>query len=459
MRRFLFIFILFLSLFLTLFSCSKNVEVRDERSRFLIITDNLARVQWDKETYNNSIKEYIKNNYINDLNFEVIDSDDSYKNLLESREKFFGDISSYKNVKGVIVTKPSYNTGKNMAELLVLFGTPEAVSETVSDDPGIISTFEDLKLKLDKVIIDKRIVDSKKIYSLGSKSKNAFFFAVDRTNNLTWDSSALKSAYEAFIKENTKEEFVFQEIEINSEEKLLENPLETVKDFFDPKLFGCGHVFYIKPLAVNNYTTGDFHIIYTSLNIKKEEITSFNESISNPAEILNILKTKHNNLSEIFDNFNYGYYWKYEPVKVTVVEEKKESVKITDKFLNYSNYTDIINKNGTFLMIQSIDDLFQRGFIEFDKAITNGEIDYSKPLILEIINFFNDNGCQEFFYDADNNELNKSLVFFEYITTGSRAIKLLYGPVNESSYKDIREKLKSKKINTYNELIYPSDLK
>ena len=128
--------------------------------------------------------------------------------------------------------------------------------------------------------------------------------------------------------------------------------------------------------------------------------------------------------------------------------------------LTYKTYNQIIKTDGMYIMIDQIADILKNGKFNFDDILVGNEFKPEKSdKCKDIINFFNSKKLSNIFFDQNGNDTNKKLIFFEFLRTGGKDIRLLFGPIEERDFNILVKKFEEKNIKVFPNVVFPYDFR
>lgn len=407
----------------------------------IILGISPAKAGIDISDLTNEISRVAKEKFKKRIYILLINEENVYDEIEKSPASFI----NYFNQKGdkkysfVIGIKAFSNVLKNRTEFEVMFASSFSEDDRKNySSQSVISVYEIVKWLSD---FD---------YSDPEKLKNIYIFG-KKVNKLL-------ILFNHNVKDSEKQEFqkrleiIFKNlfpsgIEIKAVNAKFDlsniinreyNPFED--DFFDEA--NRGIIFAVCPFLEENRRYSFFEVLLFSDKSSFKNIIK----LSSPTDVENIvgdLAIYLTNRSIFYSDV--AFYWKVDPNTL-----KRKQV-------CFLPYTEFVNLEGKYLLVKSASTFMPEGYLDRKDFFKDGISSDSKFItILEnkIIN-------ERLLYLFENkNGISKRFIFFEYITTGKKLIKLAFGPLSSADNVEEYRKVFSKSGIIFENFVFsPADFR
>ncbi len=491
---------LFFSIILFLFSCKENLK-------FLIVIDNSENVEWKQNDFLNPIKSFFSNKFNDKVDYSLITDKGAFDRLMIRNSYYLSKVKGKdpKAIGFVMCVKPYINRKLETVEYKLTLSTTYTEFNDVTEDEKsakfffketdqkdfeyvtIPSPLEDgtevlfrkriirykmaneYEINSDTVTYSKQIVkyltnkfekrnfkeifvESHKFFIFGKNLKTKLIIFNDTKQKIDWDYDAYKEKIEEIAKNSFPkrdiiiEEYPVYETIVSVKQKIsqhIEQSLEE-EDDIDYCIF-C----YVRPFQNPDFKNNEFEfILATSKNYNNPPVYS-DDRIT---DIFLFLEKIKPSFIDVKNNYNFNLLgspliWRY-------------ANRVRNATIIYKNYSEIIKTSGMFILVQSIPDILKNGKFNINEILTDNKFVIEKSSkIKEIVDFFNDSKLSYLFYTEDGEPNNKILILFEFIKTGGKEIRLLFGPIEERDFNALQAKFKEKGVEIYNEPVFPYDFR
>jgi len=322
-------------------------------------------------------------------------------------------------------------------------------SETLSYSKKIIKELAD---KFEKKNFKEIFVEAHKFFIWGKDLKTKLILITDTKQKIDWDYDSYRDKIEDIVKNNfPKRDIVLEEEDVyetiaslkSKIPQYIEESLEE-EDDIDYCILS-----YVRPFINPDFKNSEFeYILTTSKNYQNAPVYSDDQIL----DILSLLEKIKPNFTDALNRYNFNLLsspliWRY-------------ANRVRNATIVYKNYNEIIKTPGMFILIKSIPDILKNGSFKVNEILTDNRfIPEKSTKVKEIVDFFNNTKLSYFFYTEEGEPLDRNLILFEFIKTGGKEIRLLFGPIEEKDFKMFEDKFKEKGIEIFNEPVFPYDFR
>lgn len=490
---------LFFLVIIFLFSCKENLK-------FLIVIDNSENVVWRQNDFLNPIKSFFNNKFNDKINYFLITEKGAFDKLMirnsyylsrvkgkdpkaigfvmcvkpylnrkietveykltlsttytefkdvtedEKSAKFFFKETDKKDFEYVTIPSPLEDGGEVLLRKRIIrydmANEYEINSETISYSKKIV---KELNNKFEKKNFKEIFVESHKFFIWGKDLKTKLIILNDTKNKIEWDYDGYKDKIEEIVKNS------FPKRDVITEEYAVYETIGSVRtkilQYIEPALeeedIDYCIFSYVRPFKNPDFRNDEFeYILATSKNYNNSPNYSDDQILDISLLLEKINSLLIDSLSRYnFDLLSSPLVWRY-------------ANRVRNTNIIYKSYSEIIKTDGMFILIQSIPDILKNGKFNVDEILTDNKfvIENSKK-IKDIVDFFNNSKLSYLFYSEDGTLLNRNLILFEFVRTGGKDIRLLFGPIEEKDFNLFQVKFKEKGVEIFNEPVFTYDFR
>lgn len=451
-----------------------TISCNEEMSKFLFVIDNSENVEWKQDEFINPIKDFFSSKFNNKISFSTVTENGSFdKVIIDNSYNLSKVIDKDPKILGFVMSiKPYLNRKLNTIQYRVTLSTTltkfeEVVSEkgedkslntivyqkannvdmssdAISDSKKIISSIND---KFQNKNSSQIFSESDKFFVWGKELETKLIVLNDVKQNIKWDYEGYIKEIETIVNQNIpKRKFITEKIDIESSIGSMERKQS---DYIEESLKSDDIDFcvitYIRPYINTDFKNMEFEFLLATSKNYKEKFLYNDDKILDVLQILDLIKKKiaNNDLNSLSS---------------PMIWHQLNGIKTTH--LTYKTYNQIIKTDGMYIMIDQIADILKNGKFNFDDILVGNEFKPEKSdKCKDIINFFNSKKLSNIFFDQNGNDTNKKLIFFEFLRTGGKDIRLLFGPIEERDFNILVKKFEEKNIKVFPNVVFPYDFR